>query len=426
MGHHSDIKLPYQKLQERLDKYPIGAPKSKELYEILKILYTTEEVEIASLMPMKPATLKEISQRCKKDKKTLTEMLDKMADRGLVVDFENKKLSEKVYFLAPTIVGFFEFSLMRAREDIDQKYLAGLYHKLFEYGNHAFVKEVFQGQTQVGRTLVQESALLDTDYSEILSYEKATEIIKSAKLHGISLCYCRHKAQHLNTACNNPLEICMTIGSGAEYLIDHKLTEKVHQREMLGLLDEARERGLVQICDNVKNEPSFICNCCGCCCGMLTAINKAKIKNAVMTSNFIAEIDSSLCRGCSKCADICPISAIEVKEKIAEDKKKKYAIVDKTLCLGCGICFKGCRFEALSMKRRKQRVITPENVMERVLTMALERGKLQNFIFDNPDNSSYEFLGRLIGVILNLPPVKRILLQKEIKSKFVNFLMSKA
>lgn len=418
MGHHSDVKQSYKKLQGRLDKYPVGAPKSKELYEILKILYTTEEAEIASLMPMKPATLKEISQRCKKDKKTLTEMLDKMADRGLIVDFESKRHGEKVYFLAPTVVGFFEFSLMRVREDINQKALAELFHK-YMYEDFTFARQVFSGKTQLGRALVREETISEGDFSEVLSYEKATEIIKKAKNHSVALCYCRHKAQHLNKVCDKPIEICMSINTGADYFLKHHLARKISTEETLELLKEAKEKELVQICDNVKNEPTFICNCCGCCCGMLTAINKAKIKNAVITSNFIANIDASLCRGCGKCAKICPVSAIEVSVASVSGQ----AVLDKTICLGCGVCVFSCKFEALSMKKRKQRIITPENVMERVLTMAIERGKLQNFIFDDPDNLSYEFLNRLIGVILNLPPVKRTLLQKEIKSKFVNFLM---
>ncbi len=106
--------------------------------------------------------------------------------------------------------------------------------------------------------------------------------------------------------------------------------------------------------------------------------------------------------------------------------KKKIAVVNESVCLGCGVCHRACKFEALSMKRRKQKVVYPENFIEKELTMALERGKLQNYIFDKLDNPTYDFLAKLIAVVLDLPFVKQILLQKELKSKFVDFALKKA
>ncbi len=313
MGHISDVKSLYKKLQNRLDKYPIGAPESEVLYDILKMLYTGEEAEIASKMPLRPVTAKQVSIWTGKDTKLIADILDKMADKGLIVDFLNRKIGKKMYMLAPTVVGFFEFSMMRVRNDIDQKELAQLFHK-YLYEDFTFAKQAFQKKTQFGRTLVHETALKEGDYSEILSFEKATEIIKSSKSNTVSLCYCRHKASHLNEVCDNPIEICMTLNDGADYIASHNLGRKASTNEMLDLLEIAREKGLVQIADNVKFEPSFICNCCGCCCGVLVAINKANIKNAVMTSNYIAKTDEALCKGCGKCVKRCPINAIELIE----------------------------------------------------------------------------------------------------------------
>ena len=424
MGHLGDVKLSYKTLQKRLDRYPVGAPESNELYEILKMLYTAEEAEIASRMPMKPTTLEEIHRRTGKDKTVLADTLDKMAEKGLVIDFERGKSGRKIYFLAPTVVGFFEFSLMRVRNDIDQKLLSELFHK-YMYEDLDFAHDAFQGQTQVGRTLVHETALGE-DYAEVLSYEKASELIKEAKFRGVSMCYCRHKASHLNHACENPVEICMSLNNGAEYSVRRNMAKEVSKEQMLDILDESRGRGLVQVCDNIKSEPAFICNCCGCCCGMMTAINKANIKNAVMTSNFIASVDTPNCHGCGKCAERCPIKAIEIKKiQVSDRKKRKYAVVDESICLGCGVCYAGCKNNVMSMKMRKHRVVTPENTLERIIIMALERGKLQNFLFDDPDNFTYEFLSKFLGVILKFPPVKRTLLQKQVRSRFLSFALKK-
>ena len=46
---------------------------------------------------------------------------------------------------------------------------------------------------------------------------------------------------------------------------------------------------MVHTADNVKNRPSFMCNCCACCCMLLTSINTHGVDGIVKTSNAIAE-----------------------------------------------------------------------------------------------------------------------------------------
>lgn len=42
MGHLSRGHGVYGKLQKRLDRFMIGAPPSREIFEILKLLYTEQ------------------------------------------------------------------------------------------------------------------------------------------------------------------------------------------------------------------------------------------------------------------------------------------------------------------------------------------------------------------------------------------------
>ncbi len=51
-------------------------------------------------------------------------------------------------------------------------------------------------------------------------------------------------------------------------------------------------------------------------------------------------IDPSICKGCSKCSKVCPVSAIS-------GKIKEPFIIDKDKCIKCGACVETCPFKAI-------------------------------------------------------------------------------
>ena len=104
--------------------------------------------------------------------------------------------------------------------------------------------------------------------------------------------------------------------------------------------------------------------------------------------------------------------------------KKKLARLNEDICLGCGLCVRACPKETILLKSREKRVITPLNATHRFVVMAIERGKLQNLIFDNQVLWSHRALAAVLGVILKLPPVKQILASKQVKSRYMENLIN--
>jgi NAD-dependent dihydropyrimidine dehydrogenase PreA subunit len=417
---HLTSRSGYRQLEARLNRFPQGTTPDELLYRIFSLLFTDEEAQQMARLPLRPFSAERAARAWKLSLEQAESLLKQLSSRMLLVDMEVK--DEQLFVLPPPMVGFFEFALMRVRDDIDQKLLSELYHQYISV-EEDFIKGLFLGgETQIGRMLVRESALTAEQSLHVLDYERAGEIIRSAGHIGIGLCYCRHKKQHLGTACQAPLDICMSFNLAADSLIRHGYARRVDSVECLELLQVACEGNLVQFAENVRQEVNFICNCCGCCCEALGAARRFGHLHPVHTSNFIAEVDADGCKGCGRCVAACPVDVISLVTEQPNGFGRKTARIDESRCLGCGLCPASCLFGALNLKARPQRVITPVNSTHRIVLMAIERGTLQHLVFDNQVLFSHRALAALLGVILKLPPVKRALAGEQVRSKYLESL----
>lgn len=422
---HLSLKSGYTGLVERLNRFPQGAPPSETLYKILQILFSEREAQLVAQLPIKPFTAEQASRILKMSLPETRQALDELASRAILVDTEHH--GQTSYTLPPPMAGFFEFSMMRMRGDIDQKVLAELFYQYLNV-EEDFIRDLFiRGETQLGRVYVNEPVLSNENALHVLDYERASEVIRTASTRGVGVCYCRHKMMHMGRNCDAPLDICMTFNGSAEALTRHGYARPVDVVEGLDLLQQAYEQNLVQFGENVRAGVNFICNCCSCCCEAMIAARKFGMLNPVHTTNFLPQVDESTCNGCGKCVNVCPVEAMTlVSSHDPAHPKMKKAKVDEDVCLGCGICVRTCTHESLSLKSRPQRVITPLNSVHRVVMMAIERGDLQNLIFDNRVLWNHRALAAVFGVILRLPPLKQVLASQQVKSRYLENLIAHA
>ena len=421
MSHHLS-KGGYQRLSQRLNKYPQGAPASDLLFKIFSILFSEVEASLLSRLPLRPFSAAKAARIWKVAEHQAQNTLEGLASRAMLLDLEHD--GKTVYFLPPPMVGFFEFSLMRLRSDIDQKELAGFFFQYIDV-DEAFIRDLFAGgETQIARVMVNEPALPAELMSQVLDYERASEVIRTATHIAVGLCYCRHKMVHLNRGCDAPLDNCMTLNVTARSLIRHGSARSIDSAQALDLLQQARARNLVQCADNVRREVNFMCHCCGCCCEGMIAIRRFAIPNAHYSTNFIQKTDRSSCTGCGNCARICPVGAVQVVPDGCADRVKRKAAVNEDLCLGCGVCVRNCPAGAIRLEPRPRRIITPINTAHRLVLMAIERGKLQNLIFDNQAHLSHRAMAAVLGAILRLPPLKRLMASRQIKSRYLERILA--
>ncbi len=419
---HMFSRSAYHGLTDRFNRFPQGAPPSELLNCILALLFDPGEAALVSRLPVRPVSAKRAARVWHMPVHRARRILDRLAAKALLVDFE--VAGQMRYVLPPPMAGFFEFSLMRIRQDIDQKLLAELFYQYLNQ-EEAFVRALFtEGQTQLGRAFVNESVLSQANALHVLDFERASEVIRSASHRGLSMCYCRHKMSHLGRACAAPMNICMTFNTSAESLIRHGHARAVDAAEAWDMLAAARENNLVQFGENVREGVNFICNCCGCCCEAMIAARRFAVMRPIHTTAFLPQVDDTSCNGCGKCVSVCPVAALTlVSANDPQHPKRKVARLEADRCLGCGVCVSACtRTASLSLQPRPTRVLTPLNAVHRAVIMAVERGKLQHLLFDNHVLWHHRALAAVLGAILRLPPVARAMATDQVKSRYLEAL----
>ena len=415
---HTALKSAYSSLVDRLNRFPQGAPPSETLYRILAMLFSEREARLVSQLPLRPFTAARAARAWTMDEAEARRVLDELAGRAILIDAEDPE-GRQTYFLPPPMAGFFEFSLMRVRADLDQRALAELFHQYLNV-EEDFISALFTGETKPGRAFVNEEALPVDSRLHVLDWERASEIARSASHRGVGICYCRHKMAHLGRDCSAPKGNCLTFGGAARSLAMHGHAREIGIGESLDILQEARDRGLVQFGENAQKGVSFICNCCGCCCEALIAARRLAALHPIQTTSFLPVVEEASCTGCGSCAGACPVEAIGlVSANDPRRPKRRKARVSAEICLGCGVCVRACPSKALRLDPRPARVISPVTSAHRAVLMAIERGTLPHLIFDTHAFASHRAMAAVLGAILKLPPLKQAMASRQMKSRYL-------
>ena len=380
MGHLLSTKSSLVPLIDRLNRYPIGLVDNAKLREILSILFSEDEASIAAKFPLQEATLEELVEATGIDKQALEKHLETMADKGLVMDLPYS--GRTYYLLMPGLIGFMEFTFMRRREDLPMERLAKLMAEYLEEGGRdGQAGEFFGSRTQLTRALVHKEHI--PTHSAITAYEDARQIILDAEFTAVTHCYCRHKKEHQGRTCRKgaPVEeTCMVLGEGARFLVRRGFAHEKSRAEMLAILERARSLNLTHVTDNIRDKPSFICNCCRCCCELMAGVQMG-FADGLAKTPFIAVVDEEHCDYCGECLKTCNVKCIGLpKERRNHRKDARRAQIDVDVCLGCGACIPVCDKGAIRLVPRRHHRRPPKNKGWMFARILWEKRRLAPFV----------------------------------------------
>jgi len=337
----------YDELVEHLNSMPIRAPKTPDLIEIMKTIYTDEEAELAVKLPFLPMTLDGLVDRTGVEKDKLEGMLEGMADKGTAA--VETLGGEKMYRLLPTVVGFSETPFWAGKRTPKTEKLAKLWRN---YARNAFQHEVGGAglsDTPMTRVIPMEESL--SDPRKVADYERIADTVKGSSYQAVAHCPCRLMKDYAGEGtCDHSNENCLHFGSMGQYMVEKGMAREITVDETLEILKRSNEEGLVHITGNSLGELQTICNCCADACVFLTGLLSLGEKNMFARSNYVSQVDPDTCVVCGTCEERCPVDAISMEDS---------AQVDTDKCIGCGVCYPSCSTESITLVPRPEEEQTP-------------------------------------------------------------------
>ena len=353
----TDSSSVYEQLAERLSSTPNGFPRSKSGVELklLAKMFTPEEAALAAVMHLQRESAADIAVRAGVDAEAAHTTLKQMARKGLI--YAGRGEGGLAFGLLPFVVGSYEESLPYMDEEMAQ---------LFE----ALMQETRgEGLLAPGPALQRVIPVEQSVHAEIelLPYERASELLESARSFGVRECICRKQKALIGEPCQYPRMNCINFAPVEGAFTNMPHVRPISKEEAIRILHEAEEAGLVHSVYNQQEGIFYICNCCPCCCGIMRGVMEFGQAHALARSNFYAAVDADLCTGCEACLERCHFGALAVPEDVC--------IVDMRRCMGCGLCASACPVEALHLLRRapEEQALPPTDHQEWMVERAAAR-----------------------------------------------------
>jgi len=354
----------YEALRENLHKNPAGAPKSETFTEILRTLFTPDEVELAVCLTFLPQPLERVAEKAGRSVESARELCESMANKGII--FSREKEGAMGYALLPTIPGIFEFPFMSGGGTKMHEKLGVLWER---YHLESQGMDFSSSPTPLMRVVAVEETVAGKN--EVMPYEIVSAMMEKNHTFALAECACRvSQGEH---ACDKPNDVCLIFDAMARFLIDRKHAREITREEALVVLKRSEEAGLVHTTNNSQDRLSVLCNCCACCCTILTCQTKLDAPYPFSKGRWYASVDESECMGCEVCAEErCVVKAICMEEEVA--------MVEPEKCIGCGLCVSTCPTDAISMVERDHVPPIPETGAQLGGQVLMEKGRLEAFL----------------------------------------------
>lgn len=298
-------------------------------YYSLECCVSDEQADVALVMGLrKPRTIEYIAKKANLSVEKAHKLAMELAQIGVCKVYTDEK-SKEVFMVQIYAPGILEMMVNNA-ESVKKYPQIGRAFEEYTRLRIAPIAPNLPMGTGMMRVIPIQSAI--DGNMKAVPYEKLSYYLDKYDTFSLSDCSCRRSRRILNQGCGHlEKDMCIQMGTGAEYYIRTGRGRQVSRKEVEEILKKAEEAGLMHQMPNIEGlgETAAICNCCACSCFAMRVATLFNTPDAIR-SNYVSQVESDKCVACGQCVENCPTNALRLGQKLCTKtplKEKTYAKV---------------------------------------------------------------------------------------------------
>lgn len=285
----------------------------------LAAMVTDEMAEIALKMKVhKGMTLPEIQKATGKDADYLENILQEMANVGLIeYNWENPTRT-KQYVLPMFVPGSAEFFNMKWDNIVEHPQVANFFERMTQLPLEKITPMVPPGGAGIGMHVIPVEKAIEME-NESASVEHISHWLdKYDGKYAAGPCSCRYSRAICGEGCaDDPEDWCIGVGDMADYLVETNKGHYITREKVMEILQRAEDNGFVHQITNIDGENKIfaICNCQVKVCNALRTSQLFNTPN-MSRSAYVARVEAKDCVACGRCVEYCPAGAVKLGQKL--------------------------------------------------------------------------------------------------------------
>ena len=284
-------------------------------YYSLECCVSDEQADVALVMGLrKPRTIEYIAKKANLSVEKAHKLAMELAQIGVCKVYTDEK-GKEVFMVQIYAPGILEMMVNNA-ESVKKYPQIGRAFEEYTRLRIAPIAPNLPMGTGMMRVIPIQSAI--DGNMKAVPYEKLSYYLDKYDTFSLSDCSCRRSRRILNQGCGHlEKDMCIQMGTGAEYYIRTGRGRQVSRKEVEEILKKAEEAGLMHQMPNIEGlgETAAICNCCACSCFAMRVATLFNTPDAIR-SNYVSQVDSDKCVACGQCVENCPTNALRLGQKL--------------------------------------------------------------------------------------------------------------
>ncbi len=299
---------------------------------ILDRLLTKEEVRFMLSFKVRRVgcTTAELAARNNMSEEEAQKIIDHLIWIGIVEQNRDNPDGHIQYWVPKWVVGSGEYMVEHKTLCDTNPEVATMFNLAPQEPLELAAKLVPPGGAGIGMHVIPVEKAIDPQI-ESVSVEHLSHWLNKYDKFCKMVCACR-KAQRVRGEGVGDIEgkMCIGLGDIAEFLVETgKDAEYITREEALEIIERGERKGYVHQITNLDG-PDRIVGICNCSAGSCYGLRTSQLFNTpnMSRSAYRAHVDTDKCAACGKCAEVCPVGAAKLGQRLCrkDGSKVRYPV----------------------------------------------------------------------------------------------------